>query len=131
MRPVDQTAYGLHDGNCFNACVASILEVPIAHVPRFSGTRWFAQFSQWLADRQLAASFAKRGSYGPPGYSIAGGPSLRFAGRMHACVALDGIVVHDPHPSRDGLPFGIASYVVIHGPRREIDAATSARPENS
>jgi multidrug efflux pump subunit AcrB len=51
----------------------------------------------------------------PPGYSIAGGPSLRFAGRMHACVALDGIVVHDPHPSREGLPFGIASYVVIYG----------------
>jgi hypothetical protein len=114
VRPVDQTAYGFHDGNCFNACVASILEVSLADVPRFSGTRWFAQFSRWLADRQMAATFTKHGVRVLPGYSIAGGPSSRFAGRMHACVALDGIVVHDPHPSREGLPLGIASYVVIY-----------------
>jgi hypothetical protein len=118
VRPVDQTAYGLHDGDCFNACVASILEVPITHVPRFAGEHWFANFLRWLANEQLSASLVKRGVYVPSGYSIAGGPSLRFAGRMHACVARDGIVVHDPHPSREGLPFGIASYVVIHRPRR-------------
>jgi len=56
----------------------------------------------------------------PRGYSIAAGPSKRFAGRMHACVALDGIVVHDPHFSREGLPYGIAEYLVIHGTAREV-----------
>jgi hypothetical protein len=33
-------------------------------------------------------------------------------------VAFDGVVVHDPHPSREGLPLGVVEYVVIHGPDR-------------
>jgi hypothetical protein len=117
VRPVDQTTYGINDGNCFSACLASILEMPLEEVPSFLGPYW-DNFLPWLAARGLSASLYRR-DYVPPGYSIAGGPSKRFAGRMHACVAYDGIVVHDPHPSRDGLPNGIVEYVVIHGPRRE------------
>jgi hypothetical protein len=115
MRPVDQTTYSSLDGNCFSACVASILEVPLRDVPRFSGPRqpWF---SRWLAGRGLSASIHQSINHVPAGYSIAGGPSPRFAGRIHACVALDGVVIHDPHPSRDGLPSGVVEYVVIHGP---------------
>jgi hypothetical protein len=113
--PVDQTTYGLHDGNCFSACLASILEIPIAGVPVFLGPYW-DDFLPWLAERGLGASlYRKSESYVPPGYSIAGGPSKRFAGKMHACVAYDGTIVHDPHPSRDGLPYGVKEYVVIHG----------------
>jgi hypothetical protein len=119
MRPVDQTTYGVNDGNCFSACLASILEISIEGVPLFLGPYW-DDFLPWLADRGLSASLYRRDDYVPQGYSIAGGPSKRFAGRMHACVAFNGVVVHDPHPSRDGLPNGIAEYVVIHGPRREI-----------
>jgi len=120
MRPVDQTTYGIHDGDCFSACVASILEISIEDVPLFLGPHGDA-FLPWLADRGLSASLyeRRRGDRVPRGFSIAGGPSERFAGRMHACVALDGIVVHDPHPSRDGLPSGVTEYVVIHGPGRE------------
>lgn len=118
MRPVDQTTYGIHDGNCFSACLASILEVAIEDVPRFLGPYW-DDFLPWLADRGLSASLYRRGDRAPRGFSIAGGPSRRFAGRMHACVAYDGIVVHDPHPSRDGLPSGVTEYVVLHGRRRE------------
>lgn len=117
MRPVDQTTYGHSDGNCFAACVASILEIPIAEVPNTFGLN--DQLLRWLAQRGLSATLYDRAEYVPPGYAIAAGPSLRFAGRFHACVAYDGRVVHDPHPSRDGLPFGVAEYVVIHGPRGE------------
>jgi hypothetical protein len=119
MRPVDQTTYGALDGNCFSACVASILELPIEDVPPFViyGGDWARYFSRWLAARDLAMTYynAMRGDRSPPGFSIAGGPSKRFGGRKHACVALDGIVVHDPHWSRDGLPLGIVGYVMIHG----------------
>ncbi len=119
MKPVDQTKYGLHDGDCFTACVASILELPIDAVPAFVrwGDAWLTCFAGWLASLGLAATrcVAMDGSPPPPGYSIAGGPSQRFAGRIHACVAWSGVVVHDPHPSRDGLPSGIHDYVVIHG----------------
>ncbi len=118
MHPVDQTTYGPNDGNCFSACLASILEIPLAEVPLFLGAYW-DDFLPWLADRGLSASIYRSTDYVPPGFSIAGGRSKRFAGRMHACIAYDGIVVHDPHPSRDGLPAGVTEYVVIHGPDRE------------
>jgi hypothetical protein len=114
VQPVDQTSYGILDGNCFSACIASILEVPLGDVPYFWGPRQ-AWFARWLAGQGLAVALYPRGVHVPWGYSIAGGPSARFAGRMHACVALDGVVVHDPHPSRDGLPLGVMEYVVIYG----------------
>lgn len=117
MRPVDQTTFGFNDGNCLSACVASILELPIAHVPSFVGDD--RRFLRWLGERGLSATTYSPASYVPPGYAIAAGPSARFGGRLHACVAYDGAVVHDPHPSRDGLPLGIAEYIVLHGPDRE------------
>jgi len=119
VRPVDQTTYGFDDGNCLSACLASILEISIEEIPTFLGSDGQLRLARWLADRGLAASIYQHGTYVPPGYAIAAGPSKRFAGRLHACVAYDGRVVHDPHPSREGLPYGIAEYLVIHGPRRE------------
>jgi hypothetical protein len=115
MRPLDQTSYGIHDGNCFSACIASILEVPLWGVPYFWGPRQPC-FARWLAGRGLTATLYPRAVHVPSGYSIAGGHSPRFVGKMHACIALDGVVVHDPHPSRsrDGLPLGVVEYVVIH-----------------
>ena len=125
MRPVDQTILDSNRGNCFTACIASILELPLNAVPHFVlfGDEWWDAFLAWLAELGLSASIypTSDDAYVPPGWTIAGGPSKRFAGRMHACVALDGIVVHDPHPSRDGLPEGIAHYIVIHGPNREYE----------
>jgi hypothetical protein len=118
MRPVDQTTFGINDGNCFTACLASILEIPLEEVPSFVGAYW-DDFLPWLADRGLSATLYRSDVYVPPGYAIAGGRSKRFAGRMHACVAYNGMVIHDPHPSRDGLPFGVTEYVVIHGPNHE------------
>jgi hypothetical protein len=33
MKPIDQTVLGFTNGNCFAACIASLLEVPIASLP--------------------------------------------------------------------------------------------------
>jgi hypothetical protein len=117
VRPVDQTTYGTR-GNCVSACIASILEMPIEAVPLFIGEGWWPRLLGWLAGHDLAATKI-RDSLAPLGYSIAFGPSTRLAGYGHACVARDGIAVHDPHPSRDGLPI-VEYYVMIHGPGGEI-----------
>ncbi len=117
MRPVDQTTYGPTHGNCISACIASILEIPIKTVPLFVGESWWPRLLRWLAARDLSATEIAP-DLAPPGYTIAFGPSTRLIGLGHACVALHGVVVHDPHPSRDGLPF-VDHYVAIHGPRGE------------
>lgn len=117
MRPVDQTTYGRTHGNCLSACVASILEMQIEAVPFFLGVGWWPRLLGWLAERGLSATTIE--SVLPPGFTIAFGPSTRFADRGHACVARNGIVVHDPHPSREGLPI-IDHYVAIHGPNGEV-----------
>lgn len=37
MKPIDQTTFGVPGGNCFSACVASLLELSIDDVPYFMG----------------------------------------------------------------------------------------------
>ena len=114
MRPVYQTRFGGHDeedtGNCFAACLASLLEVPIDTIPDFMGdSDWMARANVWLAPHGLAIlSFAPPETPGMPWpgpggcYHLMGGygPS----GDAHAVVALDGKMVHDPlGPDAQGL----------------------------
>lgn len=111
MLPVDQTSFGKPHGNCFSACVASILHLPVEDVPWFMGPEdWWAGFLDWLRPRGLSAiSFPLRD--GVCGYldgvhHILSGKSPREQdGELldHSVVALGEEVVHDPHPSRGGL----------------------------
>lgn len=58
VKPVDQTTFGHPGGNCFSACVASLLELPIEDVPYFMDEakgKWHEQFDAWLAPRGLYA----------------------------------------------------------------------------
>lgn len=128
MKPVDQTRFGRPDGNCWTACVASILEVPIEELSdledayRSAAIGWEngGEF-QWSLI--LAETHALGFTVGwimmdnpnlprlpPHGYSIANGPAV--GGMPHSCVALDGEVVHDPHRERNGL-LAIESYDVL------------------
>lgn len=122
MIPVDQTVFDDGYGNCLSACVASILELPIADVPNFrespepeSALRtWLAQrgwsvfqYTVATADDLASTHF----NTGPGVYVILGGagPRTNAQGRpkQHAVVgraAGYGVkIVHDPHPSRLGL----------------------------
>lgn len=105
MIPVDQTKFDL-DGNCMAASVASILEVPIESVPVQDGPTWFRHLNEWMQREHKLALLPIEGVQ-PffQGYMVLSGPGPR--GREHACVGaiVDGkiSVVHDPHPSRDGL----------------------------
>lgn len=90
------------------ACVASVLETPLEGLPeltRENDHEW--QRIVHDACRRLGYALiacTNEPPIAPPGYSIAVGSAMRGALREHhAVVALDGDVVHDPHPTRTGI----------------------------
>lgn len=118
MRPVHQTIFDANAGNCFTACLASILELSIDQVPNFAADRgddWERAASDWLSLlglEFLTIGFAHYETFTntffacPGRHCILSGPST-FAGRGHAVVGrvreaggLD--VVHDPMPGGRG-----------------------------
>jgi len=108
MKPVDQSTFGFPGGNCFSACVASMLEIPLADVPYFmADDRWFEKFKRWLEQRGFwAVCFKLDGDWLPDGLHILSGKSPRDPENpdaLHSVVARGNAIVHDPHPSRSGL----------------------------
>ena len=113
MTPVDQTRFG-DEGNCFAACLASILECPLESVPdpmeiHRAGQNWRRAISAWLRTiHGLEYIEIKRGADGwtmlmPPSFHVIGGKSPRGTECGHAVVGFRGAMVHDPHPSRQGI----------------------------
>ena len=115
MIPVYQTMTVGNDGcgNCFAACVASILELPLRAVCQaLPGDKAFwGPWREWLADRGLQIQ-EYRGEISPKGWAIASGPGGRvypeghdLAGApiLHSAVAFNGEVLHDPFPGGKGL----------------------------
>lgn len=128
MKPVKQTIFGERTGNCFAACIASILEVPLDTVPNFCATSvtpegqdWLMAANQWLAGKGLAlldvdiqpdGSLGRINALSDGAYCIISGKSPRGE-FSHATVGryrldnksvthwLD--FVHDPHPSNEFL----------------------------
>lgn len=116
--------------NCFQACVATVLGVPIDEVPdACDGAKWdWNAFQDWLASRGLQAieiGFGNGGTIYPvrqPVPCIVTGLSPRecTTGR-HAVVGellgLEGFrLLHDPHPSElwiDGEPTHAVFFVSI------------------
>jgi hypothetical protein len=118
MTPVDQTTFGHPGGNCFSACVASILDLTIDDVPYFMDVEdWIAKFARWLDRYDLYPVTFKVGpEWHPAGLYILGGKSSRGD---HAVVARAREIVHDPHPSREGLIHREdATVLVAYEPKR-------------
>ena len=113
MTPVFQTLTISENGqgNCFNACIASLLDLSLQDIPNIlpkDPGDWRERWRYWLAEQGY-----KRETHSPlsppEGYSIAVVLTDRVypenhdkAGQKiyHACIALDGKVVHDPFPGR-------------------------------
>jgi hypothetical protein len=112
MKPVHQTIFTHPNGNCLQACVASILEVEIDQVPNFTvgDGHWWDRFSSYFGGLGIAPVAIDRANKSVPGeaigvplgYSILTGKSPR-GDFNHAVVALDGKVVHDPFPNGAGV----------------------------
>lgn len=113
---VEQTVLhvpGESRGNCFSATVAGLLKLPIEAIPQFAATddkSWQEQFNEWLrqfglawfpmAGDDLAGECQQFGIEGL--WSEMSGKSPRFD-VGHSCVAKDGRLAWDPHPSQFGL----------------------------
>ena len=115
--PVDQTIFDNKKGNCFAACVASILEVPLVDVPNFCALKgdWYSPTQDWLvANHGMSLvnlkvenwaggeNWAEIFDYLRGCYCILNGKSPRGEWE-HSVIVRNGEIVHDPHPSKDGL----------------------------
>jgi hypothetical protein len=121
-RWLDQTI--LHDpdkpdvmGNCWQTCIASLLNIPLDEVPHFvqendtydavnEATRAWAR-ERGLELLHLDRSYLK----GSPMLCILEGRSPR--GVAHVVIGRGDETIHDPHPSRDGLSWADAAYVFV------------------
>ena len=101
MIPVMQTVFG-DNGNCMQACVASLLELPLEDVPQF------LIHGQFLALERYLKQFDIR----PVGYPVGTcrahnvyyiGTGMSSRGRRHAVICKDLLMVHDPHPDGTGI----------------------------
>ena len=115
MTPLDQTIYGTGEngkppGNCWQTCVASLLDLPLTQVPHFierAPRTWYRSTRRFVVKHtgMDLGCFAPKFPLTEPGqYVIGVGPSPRGA-FLHA-VILDGVtgaLMHDPHHSRAGL----------------------------
>lgn len=105
MTPVMQTRFGRGEGNCLNACVASVLDLPLGEGGVPEGNK---ELRVWLAGRDLGIVWVEgqNGRFGAVtvagcgAYYLAAGTSPRDPEVDHAIVMCDGREVHDPHPER-------------------------------
>ncbi len=109
MQRLLQTILSPPLGNCFSACLACILELPVESVPNFvgeHGDEWFPKLKEWLESSNLSPIFlevnSEQANFGPPGYSILSA-EIVGSSRGHCLVALDGEVVWDPAPTKTTL----------------------------
>lgn len=113
MTPVKQSklycADAIHNGNCFAACLASLLDLPLWMVPPFDdmfGRRdYHGRPEEWIErvfNQELMSSDGHQTEKLPEFY-IASGPSAR--GVKHSVIYSAGKLVHDPHPSGEGIKF--------------------------
>ncbi len=106
--PVHQTIFNSQDtvGNCWQAAVASLLGLALDDVPHFmeSDDPW-GTYLGFLFDRGFAVITTAKPR--PGAFGLATGDSQR--GVKHAVVTCGSEMVHDPHPSGDGL-LGVDTY---------------------
>jgi len=126
MTPVKQTishdpANGYY-GNCAQASYASLFDLPLSQVPHFAegadntkegGVIYERNLLNWLSTMGYSAvSFQVIPEYRDlwvdyiikrTEYHLISGMSPRFPDTGHLVVGRNGEIIHDPHPSNDGL----------------------------
>lgn len=122
MTPVDQTLFrgdGEH-GNCVPACIASILDLPLAEVPHFAavhGPYFMQHMREWFENQGMGVCYIDADGRDPIPYphgvfSIATGKSPRGE-FLHSVVWRGRKIYHDPHPSRAGIVGGPKEFMII------------------
>jgi hypothetical protein len=117
VKPVMQTVFG-EDGNCMQACIASLLGLPLEEVPQFPIHGQFFAVERYLKQfdiRPVGYPVEKMKLRPYNVYYISTGLSER--GLRHAVVCKDGLMIHDPHPDGTGVEPDIDYYFfkMFHG----------------
>jgi len=126
MKPVSQDKFG-EEGNCFEACLASILEISVSEVPVIMKGNWLRTGNHWLKEKfnlGLLAVFLP--CLSDPPLPMDGALAILFdvgifyivtgkgpRGLDHACVAYSGKIIHDPFPQGGGLAKEEESYFLV------------------
>lgn len=113
MNFITQTKFGMPEGNCFQACIASILGFELETLPCYhnelNNKQWWMNWQNWLACHGYGCSYfvyppgtQLDQAAIPAGVGILSGKSPR-GNFLHATVFVDGKMAHDPHPDRTGV----------------------------
>lgn len=142
MIPVEQTILKPPLGNCFPACIASVLELPLHLVPHptaeegASEAGWreyLVRVQAWLARMNLClVGVGMCLHWKPAGLALLGAASPRGE-YIHSVVCRDGDIVWDPHPER---AMGVGEWLDWHvfqmlDPKREWIVHAVSPPANS
>lgn len=107
MKPVMQTRFG-KAGNCLQACIASLVEKPLEDVPDFAhmpgGIPWWRHFDRYFTKNYGLFPWPVMPELFVLPYDVyylVFGQSPR--GFRHACIGLNGLIAHDPHPEGGGV----------------------------
>lgn len=114
MKEVYQTIFKPPLGNCLQACIASLLELPLEGVPNFmeaGDDAWWAEYSIWMIEEAGVQPLGLTpGGWVPHGWHLIVGSSPR-GDWDHVVVGFQGNIVHDPYP--DGEPLLDVKYYEI------------------
>ncbi len=138
MKPQIQRIANDIDGDCFGACVASILE--LEDWPNYHSKDWFCQWQDWLAQFGLTlVGYSVQDLYFPRGYFILAVPLAGFRNRKksHAVIYYgqqDGTseLVWDPSPVEVQINMRKVKHVYVLqclDPLHHIQRASSSAPQ--
>lgn len=106
------------DGNCTQAVLATILGLPLEEVPDFNNIHRDKPHSGWYWNHLRTFCLSKgwhfqmlSGERTYPTLYLASGPSAR--GVEHFVVMKNGVLYHDPHPSRSGIEHVRNVYILL------------------
>lgn len=90
-----QLVTGNKRGDCFRACLANILEIPIEQVPNYYSRAWYLKTQRFLRQYGLSLMWDKNKIW-YDGYWIASVKSLNYKDTYHAIVMDGQCVFFDP-----------------------------------
>lgn len=122
MKPIAQNIFGPMIGNCYTACVASVLEIPLEDVPNWAlllaedymPEAWNKAINSWTRERGFYIltttapedpenDFVAKGEILQGIHHLIGGKARADDGSLvnHSVVGLNGKIVWDPNQKRN------------------------------
>ena len=118
MKPIYQTIFTVPGGNCLQASLASIFDMPLEGVPHFANIEsddWWQQCQEWAQDKFGVYPVYLEASSNPDPSNIRGYHLITVdtpEGSPHMTVGRNAKIVHDP-AGRNAEGCTITGYVLF------------------